>query len=187
MEHAIERGRSRSTTEEEGSGQVHGSTIQGDRGRRNQVGEREGLDGIGNHHPVSNQGLEGRSSRIAQGLDCYCPDLGYRNGHIPSCSASIGGEILMKRARTTLVIVAIIFSVAASTAAGIIAVVSGIDRNQQVCDAVQGVRDDLVTALRRIETRALQTAKTPIQEATIKEAYEGKEGLITQIGDPTCP
>lgn len=93
----------------------------------------------------------------------------------------------MKKVRTTLIIVAIIFSVGASTAAGIIAVVSGIDRNQQVCDAVNGVRDDLVTALRRIENRALEQAKTPNQEAAIREAYEGKEGLITQIGDPTCP
>lgn len=190
MEHAIDRGRQPGAAEE-GSRPLYGTEIQGDRGRRSQVGSREGLDGISHNYPSSDQGLEGRSRRVAQGVDCYCLDLGYRNGHIPSCSASIGGEILMKKVRTTLIIVAIIFSVGASTAAGIIAVVSGIDRNQQVCDAVNGVRDDLVTALKRIETRALEQAKTPKQRALVLEGYEGKkkgqEGLITQIGDPTCP
>lgn len=74
---------------------------------------------------------------------------------------------------------------------GSAAVIFGGQRNQATCDAVQGVRDDLVTALRRIERRALEQAKTQKQRDLVIEGYEGKkkgqEGLITQIGDPTCP
>jgi hypothetical protein len=71
------------------------------------------------------------------------------------------------------------------------AVTLGGDRNQQTCRAVQGVRNDLVTALRTIEHRALSQAKTQKQRDLIIEAYEGRkkgdEGLITTIGNPSCP
>ena len=70
---------------------------------------------------------------------------------------------------------------------GAAAVVMGQNRADKTCEAVQGVRDDLVHSLKVIEGRALKQAKTPQQEALIKDAYEGPEGMITLIGDPACP
>lgn len=189
MEHAHKRPRRAAT--KEGSRPVYGIPVQGGRGRYNKAGEWEGIGRVSSHDDDDDRGLEGRSARVAQGLDCYCADLGYRHGHISSCSSRTGGEARMSKIKTTLIIVAIVFSIGASTAAGILAVVSGVKRTEANCRAVQGVRDDLVTALKRIEKRALEQAKTPQQEARIREAYEskkkGEEGLITQIGDPACP
>lgn len=70
---------------------------------------------------------------------------------------------------------------------GILAVGTGSEETASVCDAVQGLRDDLVSSLTGIRDRALQNADTLNERTAIREAYDGEKGLITTISNPDCP
>jgi hypothetical protein len=71
---------------------------------------------------------------------------------------------------------------------GVYAVAAGSAETDRICDAVTGLRNDVVLSLTKVKDRAIvNAAGDPEEVARIKEAYNGPDGLITIISDPECP
>lgn len=89
--------------------------------------------------------------------------------------------------RRTAIGIALVLCLAAAVSAGaaIYSVSQRADNETQICNAVQGVRNDMVSSFKKIEIRALSQAKNPQQIDLIKEVYE--KDLIAGISDPKCP
>ncbi len=86
------------------------------------------------------------------------------------------------------VVVLVILGPLLFSGVGIVAVIAGGNETTAVCEAVGDLRDDVVLSLTKVRDRAISNADgDPTQIALIKEAYDGKDGLITIISDPTCP
>lgn len=79
----------------------------------------------------------------------------------------------------------LILSAMVFTGSAIFSVVQRSKTDDQICAAVKGVRDDLVTSIRKIESRAMSNAKTQAEKDAIKQAYE--QDLVAGIEDPHCP
>lgn len=62
------------------------------------------------------------------------------------------------------------------------AVTLGQNRSETVCDAVRGLRIDLVESLRALEARAIKANRD-----TRENIEEGYNLIISKIGDPKCP
>lgn len=121
------------------------------------------------------RGLERRSPGTEASANRYGHFMGRRLWRLPDRRTTIDGP--MNR-----ILIGIVISLTMFFGAGIYAVYDGQKENNQICEAVYGLRSDLVTSITTLRNRSID--RRPHREEEIREAYEP---LLSQINDRQCP
>jgi hypothetical protein len=163
----------------------------GQGGRTGAEGE-ESLSGVSSQPTERSYGLEERSARVAEGSHCYCTDLGYRHGRLPSCSATTNSEQQMKPVKFTGITVLLVASILIFSGGAIVAVLTYNSRSQNNCEAIKGLRQDLVDVVRDSANRSHHSIIKAFPPGTTRKELlinlqEQTQRTLDKVGNPDCP
>lgn len=100
---------------------------------------------------------------------------------------------VLDRRSATVTLVALILASAMFAGAGVYGIMRGQQQNEGICDAVRGLRVDVVEVVGELNKRAARSAKflfphNPKKQAEyVRRSNESFQSIKDRIGNPQCP